>query len=342
MSSDAPEDPCDGAARRYMDLRGGRMKPDDAAFRAWLAEPAHAAAFGQVCDAWYDMDQLADAPELAAMRREALARTGGAPPARALVGRRRAMTGLVACLGAGAAYTLLKPAEVQAATFTTARGERRTVRLEDGSELLLDARSSVTVRHYRSRRVAEIQHGRAMFSIAADRERPFHAFARQCCFSPADGAGSFSVDLGPDWTQLFVVTGSVLAHPSRDGDRPAGRDVRLHAREAMRIVGNGSATRRSGLDPAVELGWRQGRLAFKDETLAAMAARINDYAPVPIMIADAKTAALRLSGTFDAEDSLAFASAVSSYFGVDVKRTGGAVILGSVLPPQEGHRPGTI
>jgi ferric-dicitrate binding protein FerR (iron transport regulator) len=58
-------------------------------------------------------------------------------------------------------------------TYTTGIGERRTVTLEDGSTIDLNARSTIRVKFSNGERVVELLEGQALFEVVKDKARPF-------------------------------------------------------------------------------------------------------------------------------------------------------------------------
>src|SRR5690606_3672714 len=60
--------------------------------------------------------------------------------------------------------------------------------------------------------------------------------------------------------------------------------------------------------------WREGRLIFEDEPLAAAVAEMNRYSRTRIRLADPALGRLRVSGVFRTGQSEAFAEALVAYF----------------------------
>lgn len=66
------------------------------------------------------------------------------------------------------------------------------------------------------------------------------------------------------------------------------------------------------------LAWQSGRLAFRDETLAQAVAEMNRYSDRALVVADRKTAGLRLSGIYRVGDPEAFARSLAMLLPVRV------------------------
>jgi transmembrane sensor len=82
--------------------------------------------------------------------------------------------------------------------------------------------------------------------------------------------------------------------------------------------------------PSQATAWESGRLTFDDEPLAVAVERVNRYGATPVRLGDARAAAHRVSGLFDAGDTAAFVEAVSQYFELDAAQgPGGEIVLHS-------------
>src|SRR5262249_3450157 len=67
-----------------------------------------------------------------------------------------------------------RPSAAAAIEYTSAHGEEvKTLRLADGSDMTLDADSSVVASFTDVGRSVQLQRGRAFFAVAPDRSRPF-------------------------------------------------------------------------------------------------------------------------------------------------------------------------
>jgi transmembrane sensor len=75
---------------------------------------------------------------------------------------------ILVAIGAGAAWF-----HAQRGLYTTESAEQRTVTLEDGSRIELNARSRLRVTYSRVLRTVELYDGQALFQVAKDSSRPF-------------------------------------------------------------------------------------------------------------------------------------------------------------------------
>lgn len=221
----------------------------------------------------------------------------------------------VAALAALAVLLWADPA-LQRQTLATAVGERSTTVLADGSEVRLNTGSRVEVaQHLRSRRLVLVA-GEASFQvahapwhgIAAGLERPFTVRAGRAVVEDIgtvfnmrrygeEGQGGQKGDAGGgQGTGVAVLQGRVRVHTVA-GDAPP---VELAAGESLHIPSRGTlpAPRPAPKAAAAAQAWRDGWLVLDATPLSAAVAEMQRHRAAPIVLADAQTAALRVSGQF--------------------------------------------
>ena len=110
-------------------------------------------------------------------------------------------------------FMFLVPAGGQAdpavQTYSTAAGEQRTLRLEDGAEIRLQENTAVTVRYSEQQRRVQLNRGEVTMIVAPDPVRPFWAQAGTLRLR-AD-VSAFTLTLTPANVALQVLEGSVRA-----------------------------------------------------------------------------------------------------------------------------------
>ena len=130
----------------------------------------------------------------------------------------------------------------QRGTYSTAIGEQRSLRLDDGSTIDLNSQSKVRVRFSEHRRAIELLEGQALFRVAKDKSRPF-VVATDNTHVRAVGT-EFDVYRKTSGTVVTVLEGRVAvlsdlkpmvgaeqseAHPQRKGDGEAPQIGKVEA-----------------------------------------------------------------------------------------------------------------
>jgi transmembrane sensor len=286
------------------------------AFEDWRdAAPEHRAAFDAVQDSWALFGDQAAAPELLALRRDALGRTGRRP--RLDLGRRGLAAGLAALIIAPLAvygWRRLGPDARQ--TLRTAVGEQRTVTLSDGSRVSLDANTLVKVAYSPALRLAEVVEGRAHFAVAKDKARPMRVRAGRRTVTALGTA--FTVEHQGERVVVTLVEGRVAVTETAPPRGVAPPAKELVPQQQLVFAADAAPRMHEAVDVERAMAWREGKLVFDDENLADAVARVNNYSRVKIVVEDAPARALKVSGIFNAGDTPAFVEAVQSYFPVDV------------------------
>ncbi|MEJ4045552.1 ferric citrate uptake sigma factor regulator FecR [Erwinia sp. SLM-02] len=211
--------------------------------------------------------------------------------------RRRVLKSLLVLLGVGSGWQLWQsPLGLSLrADYSTATGEMRSVRLSDGSQMMLNTASAVQVEFTGSQRTIHLQRGEIAITTAADaQQRPFRV-------ATADGVlralgTEFSVRLWPDATELSVQQHAVEVTLADD---PLQKQV-VQQGQTLRFS-------RSGYGEIAALAadsssWTRGLLSVSNRPLGEVIAQVARYRH-GMLICDDSAADLRVSGTFPLQDT---------------------------------------
>ena len=213
---------------------------------------------------------------------------------------------------------------VDSAQYRTAMGATETLPLVDGSQAILASESRIAVRLSRRQRHIALEQGEAFFSVAKDPDRPFVVAAGVHDVVAVGTRFSVRRD-GPDLR--VVVTEGTVRLESRGAARP---EALLPAGSIAMVHDDDVLVRSVALDDAERLlDWRQGLLAFRDTTLAEAAAEFNRYNARKLVIGDAEAGALRIGGSFRADNATAFVRLLEQGFPVRAEDTGERIVLRS-------------
>jgi transmembrane sensor len=317
LAGESPDDET-RRVRRWLDAR-----PADAAFVAAvarLAPPASAAA--------------TDVDVEAALRRvhDRLHATGVRPlrphgtparrrwPAIALPALAVAAVLLVAVLVWRGARTV--DAEVR--TVATAVGQRDSLRLPDGSRVVLGpgSRLAVAAGFGGERREVALR-GEAYFEVVHDDGRPFVVHAGSATVRDVGTAFTVrSADAGD--VRVAVTEGVVLLGAASAGE--AG-GVRLEAgdRGVLRPGAPPEVARGAVTDD--DLAWTRGRLVFRDAALPEVSAALRRWYGVELRVEGATLAARHLTAEFGDEPVERVLEVLGLALGADVERRGDTATL---------------
>ncbi|MDZ3833385.1 MAG: FecR domain-containing protein [Sphingopyxis sp.] len=306
------------------------------AFDAWVrADTRHQHLFDDMVAVWKGTDTIAEMPGFLSLRAKALttmenARARNDPEPVAHGGRWHAgawATAAALILVVGGVWSVSGGPDV----YDTGIGERRVVRLDDGSRISLDASSQVSVAYSGDRRSLILDRGRAKFEVAKDPLRPFTVTAGKRAVVATGTA--FSVELLHDEMRVLLYEGAVAVIPqpssraiaSPEAAGTPGRQL-TPGQELVADLSSG-ATKVVHAEVGRSLSWEGGRLDFVDEPLESAIERINRYADTPIALGDAAAGDHLVNGVFDAGDPGSFVKGVTSLFPLAARRANGKIVL---------------
>jgi transmembrane sensor len=314
-------------------------------FEVWLDRAAgNRATFTRVVALWDGAEYVADTPEMIAARADALEAMRGANArrwSRTLWTRLRPALATAACVALLLLSTFLVQGD-RGDAFSTGVGERRVVRLQDGSKLSLDAATTVEVTYSDDKRTLRLLRGRAKFDVAKDPRRPFSVLAGGKLVVATGTA--FSVELLRFQMRVILYEGRVAIlqnGPSNAPPRPVqlfrtGTNADAALKPGTELVARLSANDAKVVDTDAtrSLSWEGGQLTFTDEPLGLAVERLNRYSDVKVQLEDADTARLLISGAFNAGDTEGFVDGVSAVFPVKAHRAGQVITLGPKAAPR--------
>ncbi len=310
---------------------GPLSEREAAALQAWLAkDPGNEAQLERAQQVWSGLDAHALTPNMISLRRQAL---DGFRQAQARQWRRRAKpywpwgagvaAALVLSLGAG--WSLSRPL-----VYETGIAHRQTVTLKDGSIVALDADSRIEVRFAGHHRDIRLVRGRASFTVAHDRTRPF-AVSTGAEVVVATGT-AFSVERLSQQVRVVLFEGRVkLLHRTGTTVRPqmaigaggapvdAGGLLQPGSQLLLTTGPDNTPANVAQIVPVAQAstrGWETGQLEFDNELLPVAVERVNRYATGRHLQVAPDADAIRISGTFNAGDIDAFAAGVTAAFPV--------------------------
>jgi transmembrane sensor len=336
------------AARWAVRSLGDSFGPDEQRDLAiWLeADPRHLGAYVRARAQWVDLDRLAalngpaspvrkDAPALRAMPRQPWGDEANKRPG---VSRRRVLgSGLAVATLAGVGLVGLA-IRARATRYTSGIGEIRRIALDDGSTMVLNTATEVTVEFSKRQRTLRLIRGEAFFEVAHDKERPFVVQANAIGIRAVGTA--FAVRLDTSRLDITVTEGIVEVSDSTEKSVAdaaiASSPVPQHVAANQRIVITGSRVPDvrpvSPSESDRELAWREGMVSFDGESLQTAVTEINRHNRRHIIIDDAALAAMPVVGVFQATDLDAFSAAAASALKATAVRDGNVIRLQRRLP----------
>ncbi|OIN52797.1 FecR domain-containing protein [Pseudomonas costantinii] len=273
----------ESATRWYVLLRSGQANASDwQRYHQWrAADPRHDA----LCQQLEMRLGVFQVPQAQGVSGKVLQQALDAPSSRRHVLQ-------IALMGAGVALgaaLLAKPVGLSELTadIRTGIGERRTVTLADGSELLLNAQSAADIQFNPQQRLVRLREGELLAKVASDRSRPFliqtdqarlRAYGNRFLVREREGQG-----------QVVALNGAVEID-SRNGERlqlAAGHEVHYDRAGFGPVQASSSGA----------TAWIDGFLQVRDRPLAEVIDALRPYHNGVLRL-DPAVAGLRVSGLY--------------------------------------------
>lgn len=303
----------DAAARWLIALDSGRADRDE--FETWRrADPRNAAAFAQVLATWESTASL----RASAMRPDAALPDTTPDAAQLRMTRRRLVAGggMALLVAGGLTGTLLlrRPESI-----ATAVGERRTLRLPDGSTAELNTDTLLSW-DFDRRRSVWLERGEVALSVAGRGVAPFllHAGDLQARLD----AGRYNSRLYLDGPELIAFNGDAEI---RRGD---AAPVRLAPMQALSDRSDG--VRRAVVSPSdadATAAWRRGEIVFNGMSLDSAVSEFNRYLDHKLVIGDPGIARIRLGGRFFVDDPDSFLRSLREGFDIQASPEADTIVL---------------
>lgn len=289
------------------------------AFDAWLSEPGAQEA--------YDAIQAVD-EEI--FQRGSAVRGELAVPRRAVAAKRaftidwRWLGGLGAAAAAAAVAIVVAPwgelLPQPDTLYTTAKGENRAVQLADGSHIDLNTDSHLSVRFDKEARRVTVHDGQALFDVAHDTARPFLITAGD---ETVRVVGT-KFDVRRRDGQLTVTVLRGLVEVSTDGeDSP----VRLRPGQMLEHVEGATGIVVRNVAAEDQVGWRSGRLIYRDQPLGRIVSDMNHYFDRPLRLEGENTANLKFSGVLIVDGQDAMVRRLTSLMPIAATPTDDSIVL---------------
>lgn len=307
-------------------LRAADVTPDEQdAFMRWKArDPTHGEAYDAVCRLW---DRL-ELPSQTAFRAET--RTlASSPPSprrpstsfakRVRGGARRLTVAAAVAILTTVAFWIPDALLLWQSDVATVIGEQRRLELADGSTVLLNTQSALTLVPSRNRREVTLIKGEAAFAVAPDPEKPFIVTAGPGTIRVVGTV--FSIRKHPDRVTVTVSEGlvTILTAAATEPVRiRAGQEVTYDAQ------GIGPVT---DADLMKTLAWQRGQLVFTMEPLSGVIDELNRYHPGAMILANPALRQRVVSGVFAVNDPLRVIEAVTHTLHVRSLSIGSRVVL---------------
>jgi transmembrane sensor len=230
--------------------------------------------------------------------------------------KRREVLKVLSLLLAGSALSTLAwrttPLPSLVADQRTATGERRRVRLDDGSQLQLNTATAVNVRYSSQLRELQLLRGEILVETAQDPlARPFIVHTEAGSIRALGTRFLVRSDAGRTLVSVQQHAVQVRAHAQPDAP------LRVDAGQQLSFVGNALGTVQAA-NPQAD-AWTRGMLVVSDWSLGQLLSELQRYHPGHLGFTE-DVARLRISGAFQLDDTDQLLDNLSTTLPVRIRR----------------------
>lgn len=304
-------------------LRSERVtEADIEAFADWLiASDQHKLAWSQALDTWETAGVLSYMPDLLPE-----AELQAAAPfhhslfkllRRGFAGFWRSLTTVTASLAVVALAVLIFQDNGQ--TYSSAVGEYKQVRLEDGSLIELNTHSSVMVSFSDSLREIELVRGEAFFTVASNKAKPFIVHVGGADVQ-ALGTAFNVYRQSADSAKVHVVEGVVRVSETEGSAVSAPESKMLVADQALEFSGTTGLTELPDQNLQQATAWREGQILFTSASLDEAMRVVNRYLEHKLVLGDGVQSAHKISGIFSSRERETTLRALAQAFDLELTR----------------------
>lgn len=218
-------------------------------------------------------------------------------------------------------------AQILNRTYSTEYGQTRVVSLPDGSQVTLNANSTLRVPRFGfGDKTREVWlEGEALFSVT-------HTASHQRFVVKTDNNADvvvlgteFTLFARPRGTQVVLQRGKVEFHYQQAGQRV--QQVTLKPGDLVDLKKNGGAKVRPTPQPANYAAWRDHRYVFDQTSMKEITYLFKENFGITLEISDPETAALTLSGAYPSQSADELLSIIAEALNIRITRQEGKVLL---------------
>lgn len=333
-------------------LEAGASEDELRALSAWLYESReHIEIFFEVSAAWDQLTILLELSEVFPLEKYKLPAAGRKS---GFWSGMAAITTLVMVMAVAAGimrYGFVSGQSsdglVDVTTYKTDVGQRSTVTLPDGSEIVLNTNTLLEVRYSGVERRIVLDKGEALFTVTKDSVRPFRVVVGSHIVE-AVGTEFAVQKLVDDAVEVMVTDGVVDVRNVGNGVNgasnktlpgPGGLQERisLAAGEIITSEGADNEVIEKQNIPFEEiesrLAWQHGMLSFLDKPLDQVIKEVNRYTTT-VIVTDEEVRDIRVDGSFRVGDIDALLLAMKENFGMEVITMGDGYVYLSKMDTQ--------
>jgi transmembrane sensor len=222
------------------------------------------------------------------------------------------------------------PASVAPARFATEVGKLDSLKLPDGSRVLLGPGSELTLAQGFGGSARELTlHGEARFDVVHDSTRPFIVHTSAASFR--DVGTVFAVHSDEADGARIVVSSGVVSVEAKTGAAP----LLLQAGDRATVAPTGTVHVERAAATSDDLAWTSGKLIFRDASVKQVTADLRRWFGVELKV-DSSLASKTVTATFERASTTDVGRMIAAMLGGGLREQGDTLRI--VAPPATPSR----
>ncbi|MCA9419589.1 MAG: FecR family protein [Nitrospira sp.] len=210
--------------------------------------------------------------------------------------------------------------------YRTTKGEQQTHTLADGSKIMLNTDTTLSVRISDTGRVVDLQQGEALFTVTHDETRPFEVHAGNGIVH--DLGTRFIIHKSHEKVNVSVLEGIVEVWLENNGELlPTPRPRLVKQDQQVWYTTDGRVSSIEPYNRQTASSWLEGRLVFNAQPLEQVIKEIGRYQPEEIRLLDSGLATIPVSGIFYLHDLGSFLQALQDTLPVRATRINPRLVI---------------
>lgn len=187
--------------------------------------------------------------------------------------------------------------------FHTGTGEQREVSLNDGSRLLLNTDSAVSVSFDDDHRRIILHHGQVRFVVTKDQTRPFEVLSDDLSVRALGTVFEVS-NLDTEETNVIVQEHAVLVQLQGAGHpaKPFIDQIEVQKGQKLHHLNGMALQKPEAVELAQATAWQHHELVINDRPLGELITELNRYRVGRIFVSGDELQDLRISGVFSLDN----------------------------------------
>ncbi len=206
-------------------------------------------------------------------------------------------------------------------SVSCAAGERSSVVLPDGSTVKLNSESSIAYNTEFIKKTRDVYlKGEAYFHVHANKQNPFNVFAKNIKVTATGTKFNVNAYENEPCVETCLMDGIVAV-------REENNSYKLKPGEVLSINNDTKQwTKRNFVNDDLYIGWKDGKLVFKNESLSSLVRKFERFYDVNI-ITDPEVDTIRFSGTLQYETIDELLNILKETQNIEAKKDGKSIYL---------------